>query len=286
MEAEELGVVSADTHHRDSDIELIGGERVSHSPKLNKRVGRKSAKLNPVESTPIDLSQSKTTQEQNEEDYVEITMDIQGGSVALHSVTPVAGEDEKLGLLGKRMEKKVSFGSSLVRTASIRVKQVSQELKRFASFSKQTGTGARVHGDHRTKSAATHALKGLKFISKTGGGGAGWSEVEKQFEILTAKTDGYLHRSLFAKCIGIAEFKHVLEVFVEMWSREKFLMMCLDLIAGMNKESEAFAGELFDALSRRRDIHGDSINKAQLKDFWDQISDPGFDSRLRTFFDM
>ncbi|XP_057421995.1 respiratory burst oxidase homolog protein C-like [Lotus japonicus] len=255
MEAEELGVVSADTHHRDSDIELIGGERVSHSPKLNKRVGRKSAKLNPLESTPIDLSQTKT-QEQNEEDYVEITMDIQGDSVAVHSVTPVAGEDEKLGLLGKRMEKKVSFGSSLVRTASIRVKQVSQELKRFASFSKQTGTGARVHGDHRTKSAATHALKGLKFISKTGGGGAGWSEVEKQFEILTAKTDGYLHRSLFAKCIG------------------------------MNKESEAFAGELFDALSRRRDIHGDSINKAQLKDFWDQISDPGFDSRLRTFFDM
>ncbi|XP_052118984.1 respiratory burst oxidase homolog protein D-like [Arachis duranensis] len=37
---------------------------------------------------------------------------------------------------------------------------------------------------------------------------------------------------------------------------------------------------------RRRDIHGDSINKAQLKDFWDQISDQSFDSRLRTVFDM
>ncbi|XLU34299.1 hypothetical protein S245_070365, partial [Arachis hypogaea] len=36
----------------------------------------------------------------------------------------------------------------------------------------------------------------------------------------------------------------------------------------------------------RRDIHGDSINKAQLKDFWDQISDQSFDSRLRTVFDM
>lgn len=62
--------------------------------------------------------------------------------------------------------------------------------------------------------------------------------------------------------------------------------MCLVLIVGMNKESEAFAGELFDALSRRREIQGDSINKAQLKDFWDQISDQNFDSRLRTFFDM
>ncbi|XLR19489.1 hypothetical protein S83_047401, partial [Arachis hypogaea] len=36
----------------------------------------------------------------------------------------------------------------------------------------------------------------------------------------------------------------------------------------------------------RRDIHGDSINKAQLKDYWDQISDRSFDSRLRTVFDM
>jgi len=54
----------------------------------------------------------------------------------------------------------------------------------------------------------------------------------------------------------------------------------------MNKESEAFAGEVFDALSRRREIQSDSINKVQLKDFWDQISDQSFDSRLRTFFDM
>ncbi|XLR37953.1 hypothetical protein S83_022613, partial [Arachis hypogaea] len=43
---------------------------------------------------------------------------------------------------------------------------------------------------------------------------------------------------------------------------------------------------LFDSLARRRHIHGDSINKAQLKDFWDQISDQSFDSRLRTVFDM
>ncbi|QHO57876.1 uncharacterized protein DS421_3g85970 [Arachis hypogaea] len=37
---------------------------------------------------------------------------------------------------------------------------------------------------------------------------------------------------------------------------------------------------------RRRDIHGDSIYKAQLKDFWDQISYQSFDSKLRTVFDM
>lgn len=55
---------------------------------------------------------------------------------------------------------------------------------------------------------------------------------------------------------------------------------------GMNKESKEFAGELFDALTRRRNIMGNSINKEELKEFWEQISDQSFDSRLQTFFDM
>ena len=54
----------------------------------------------------------------------------------------------------------------------------------------------------------------------------------------------------------------------------------------MNKESKEFAGELFDALTRRRNIMGNSINKEELKEFWEQISDQSFDSRLQTFFDM
>ena len=57
-------------------------------------------------------------------------------------------------------------------------------------------------------------------------------------------------------------------------------------MVGMNKDSKEFARELFDALGRRRNITGGSINKAQLKEFWDQISDQSFDSRLQTFFDM
>uniref|UniRef100_A0A3B5Z119 Uncharacterized protein n=1 Tax=Triticum aestivum TaxID=4565 RepID=A0A3B5Z119_WHEAT len=48
----------------------------------------------------------------------------------------------------------------------------------------------------------------------------------------------------------------------------------------------AFAGELFDTLARRRGISGDSIDKAELREFWDQISDPSFKSRLQLFFDM
>lgn len=217
MEANSVGKASAtDLHHRDSDIELISSERVGHSGPLsgplNKRVARRSAKLNSSLSTStIDSghrNKSQKEQQDDQGDYVEVTMNIQGDSVALHSVKDVAGndigEDDKLILLGKGMEKKRSFGASVVRSASIRMKQVSQELKRFASLSKQAAAPARVVHYDRTKSAVTHALKGLKFISKTDGG-AGWAEVEKQFEILTASTDGYLHRSLFAKCIGTKE---------------------------------------------------------------------------------
>lgn len=54
----------------------------------------------------------------------------------------------------------------------------------------------------------------------------------------------------------------------------------------MNKESKEFAGELFRALAQRRNIYGDSINKEQLKEFWDEICDVSFDSRLQTFFAM
>lgn len=66
------------------------------------------------------------------------------------------------------------------------------------------------------------------------------------------------------------------------WKNENIFFMML----GMNKESKDFAGELYDALARRRNITTDSINKAQLKEFWDQVADQSFDTRLQTFFDM
>ncbi|TVU24359.1 hypothetical protein EJB05_26791, partial [Eragrostis curvula] len=103
----------------------------------------------------------------------------------------------------------------------------------------------------RSKSAAAHALKGLKFISRADGA-SGWPAVERRFDKLAE--NGLLHRSKFGKCIGMKELE--------------------------------FAGELFDALARRRNISGDSISKAELLEFWDQISDTSLDSRLQTFFDM
>ncbi|XP_027125486.1 respiratory burst oxidase homolog protein C-like [Coffea arabica] len=242
-------------YHHHSDNEIIGNDRTSYSGPLsgplNKRTGKKSARFNIRDSAGNANSSSGNN---NDDAYVEITLDVRDDSVAVHSVKTADGaaiEDPELALLARGLEKKSSFGSSVVRNASSKIRQVSQELKRLASLSKRPQMGK----FDRTKSAAAHALKGLKFISKTDGG-AGWAAVEKRFDELTDTTNGLLPRSLFCECIG------------------------------MNKDSKEFARELFDALGRRRNITGGSINKAQLKEFWDQISDQSFDSRLQTFFDM
>ncbi|KAF4352077.1 hypothetical protein G4B88_002184 [Cannabis sativa] len=52
------------------------------------------------------------------------------------------------------------------------------------------------------------------------------------------------------------------------------------------KNSSKYAMDLFDAVAARRHITRLSINKAELYEFWEQITDENFDSRLQTFFDM
>nr|GLL21458.1 respiratory burst oxidase homolog protein C-like [Ipomoea trifida] len=123
-------------------------------------------------------------------------------------------------------------------------------------------------------SGAANALKGLNFISQTDGG-AEWATVERRFDDLAASTNGLLPKPKFGECIASQ---------VRRASRRLILT---SLMVGMNRGSEEFAGELFDALCRRRNITiDDSINKAQLREFWEQIADQSFDSRLQMFFDM
>ncbi|KAL1068792.1 hypothetical protein V6Z11_D12G221500 [Gossypium hirsutum] len=231
-------------HHRHhySDTDVLGSEKVPHSGPLsgplNKKVaaGKKTAHFNIPDS-----SSSK------DDRYVEITLHVTADSVAVQSVKAANGgdlqEDPELSLLAKGLEKK----SKVVRNASAKIRQVGHELKRLTSFSKKP---ARFD---RTKSAAAHALMGLKFISKNECG-HGWEAVEKRFDDITASNNGVLPRYRFGECIGM--------------------------------ESKEFALQLFDALARKRNIHGDSIDKAHLKEFWDQISNQSFDARLQTFFDM
>ncbi|KAG9131185.1 hypothetical protein Leryth_006056 [Lithospermum erythrorhizon] len=248
-----------DRHHRRhhySDTELVSSESFSgplSGPLTTKKGGRKNtARFNiPGENTS---TTSSVISNEDDDEIVEITLDVREDFVAVHSVKTAGGadvEDQELTLLAKGLEKKSSLSGSLVRNASSKFIQISQELKRLTSFSKRPQVGR----FDRTKSAAAHALKGLKFISKTDGG-ALWLAVEKEFDELTSKNNGLLSRAQFGQCIG------------------------------MNKDSKEFALELFDALARRRNINGGLINKDQLKDFWDQIADQSFDSRLQTFFDM
>ncbi|RZS13530.1 hypothetical protein BHM03_00045130 [Ensete ventricosum] len=187
-----------DDGYQASDVvetESVGSDRVGFSGPLSKRGSRKSARFN--------LPASSAAAGGDDEAYVEITLDVRDDTVAVHSVKPAAGagggeiEDPEMSLLARTLERRsASFGSSVIRTASSRIRQVSQELRRLASVTKRPIAGGKVD---RSRSAAAHALKGLKFITKTDGA-AGWLAVEKRFDELAA--DGALPRSLFAQCIG------------------------------------------------------------------------------------
>lgn len=54
-------------------------------------------------------------------------------------------------------------------------------------------------------------------------------------------------------------------------------------------DSKEFALGVFDVLERRRRHQNEKIGqitKAELHDFWLQITDQSFDARLQIFFDM
>ncbi|CAL9769483.1 unnamed protein product [Musa acuminata subsp. burmannicoides] len=115
------------------------------------------------------------------------------------------------------------------------------------------GFASRVGGDkkHPGRTTAASGAKGLRFLDKKAGG---WKAVEKRFDQFAV--DGRLPKESFGRCIGMGE-------------------------------SQEFAGELFVALARRGNItpeHG--ITKDELKEFWQQMTDQNFDSRLQIFFDM
>nr|KYP62206.1 Respiratory burst oxidase isogeny protein F [Cajanus cajan] len=106
----------------------------------------------------------------------------------------------------------------------------------------------------RTRSSAQRALKGLRFISKSGEASEElWRKVEERFTLLAK--DGLLAREDFGQCIGM-------------------------------EDSKEFAVCIFDALARRKERKVSSINREELHEFWLQISDQSFDARLQIFFDM
>ncbi|KAK9668068.1 hypothetical protein RND81_13G033200 [Saponaria officinalis] len=236
------------------------------------------------------------------DELVEVTLDIEDDeTIILRSVEPATNTGNQLVQLDiessysaeAATSESTSRSPSMMRRATSfnRFKQFSQELKAEISKAKQTfsqkltkrfswnnGMVAKVMRNspsfnrsdagvdsaiaararrrqlaqlNRTRSGAHRALKGLRFISNKGN--VSWNEVESNFEKLAK--DGYLFRVDFAQCIGM-------------------------------KDSKEFALEMFDALSRRRRLKVEKISKDELYEYWSQITDQSFDSRLQLFFDM
>ncbi|XP_031400877.1 putative respiratory burst oxidase homolog protein H isoform X2 [Punica granatum] len=107
----------------------------------------------------------------------------------------------------------------------------------------------------RTESSAKKGLRSLRFLDRAISGKEvdAWKSVEKRFHQLAF--DGRLPRDKFGACIGM--------------------------------DSKEFAGELFDALARQREISSENgITLEEVKMFWGDITNRDMDSRLQIFFDM
>uniref|UniRef100_A0A166F9L9 Uncharacterized protein n=1 Tax=Daucus carota subsp. sativus TaxID=79200 RepID=A0A166F9L9_DAUCS len=233
-----------------------------------------------------------------EEEFVEVTLDLQDDdTIILRSVEPATLTaripDEEAGLESSVPEtpsrsptvrrsssnRLLQFSQELKAEAVAKARHFSAELRRF-SWSRQgsrassssmnvLGGGSNDAIDSalaaramrrqraqldRTRSGAQKALRGLKFIStRKSSEIEAWEEIQANFNKLSK--DGYLSRSDFAQCIGM-------------------------------KDSKEFALELFDALSRRRRLKVEKISREELYEYWSQITDQSFDSRLQIFFDM
>ena len=63
-------------------------------------------------------------------------------------------------------------------------------------------------------------------------------------------------------------------------------MHFIPFFAGLG-DSKEFAGEIFDAIARRKNIFtANGITKDELKLFWEDMTKQDLDSRLGIFFDM
>ncbi|OVA09959.1 Cytochrome b245 [Macleaya cordata] len=108
----------------------------------------------------------------------------------------------------------------------------------------------------RVNSSASKGIQSLRFLARTTTGKEddAWKAVEKRFNELAYEER--LYKDNFGRCIGMAD-------------------------------SKEFAGELFDALARRRDVDTTiGISKDELREFWEDMSNRDLDARLQIFFDM
>ncbi|KAK6152073.1 hypothetical protein DH2020_014708 [Rehmannia glutinosa] len=206
----------------------------------------------------------------NGEEMVEVTLELDDNSVVLCSVAPAITANNRNAASAEEDETPVSNGNFLARSASaaLRLRRMFS-WRRTASARTSTSDAEDQHQAAvvsaremmkrkakmmRTKSSAQRALGGLRFMNKSTAGESDpnvlWKQVEARFNVLAK--DGLLSRQDFGECIGMGD-------------------------------SKEFAVGVFDALARRRRQKTGRITKAELHDFWLQISDDSFDARLQIF---
>ncbi|KAL4610343.1 hypothetical protein ACB092_08G044300 [Castanea dentata] len=139
------------------------------------------------------------------------------------------------------------------------LKQIKSLKKSTSSVRKRNGiqSNNNVPRMGRMASGASRGLKSLRFLDRTmtGKEADAWRSIEKRFN--QHAPDGSLGRDKFGTCIG------------------------------MGAESKDFAGELYDALARRRQIcTTNGITREELRLFWEDMTNQDLDSRLQIFFDM
>ncbi|XP_068339929.1 putative respiratory burst oxidase homolog protein H [Pyrus communis] len=128
-----------------------------------------------------------------------------------------------------------------------------------SSVRKRNGVQGNNHGSVgcRAEPGGKEGIKSLRFLDRTATGKEvdAWKQVEKRFNQYAVA--GRLSRDKFGACIG------------------------------MGGESKEFAGELFDALARRRIIcEKGGITLEELRLFWEDITNEDMEARLQIFFDI
>ncbi|KAI4354442.1 hypothetical protein L6164_003302 [Bauhinia variegata] len=107
----------------------------------------------------------------------------------------------------------------------------------------------------RVQSGAARGIQGIRFLDRTitGKEDDAWRSIQKRFNQYAE--DGRITKEKFGVCVGM--------------------------------DSKDFAGELFEALARRRNISCENgITEEEVRMFWEDMTSKDLETRLQLFFDM
>lgn len=145
----------------------------------------------------------------NQQDFVEVTLELEDDAIVLCSVTPTSradpnGDEAVGGFLSRSLSatSRIRRKFSWLRSASSRTSCDEEEPTILARDARKQKAKL-----ERTRSSAQRALKGLRFINKTTGAQDAnelWKKVESRFESLAK--DRLLSREDFGECIGNLDY--------------------------------------------------------------------------------